>query len=683
MTSKTSLFNKGIFKSTIRRYLWGLVLYGILLFMMTSLVVLLGEDKSDLGYSMAERGVALILDGHYLVLPVITACFVPTVVALLVYRFVHSKRTSIFVHSLPVSRTANYISTLMAAFTLMAAPIILNGIILMLLSLSGYGPFFDINSCLVWTGVNLLAIFLMFSVSVFVAMITGNSFAMVGLNGLIHCFMVIFAATFSALASCFVYGYSGLNEFLNKATEWNFIVYLFQLADYLGYKNILTFDWTGLLIMVVAAVALYVFGWLIYKKRRMETAGDVAAFNCLNFIYKYLVTFMAAIGSFAIFSYMLDSRPMVPIVVTLIVSIIVYFAAEMILRKSLKVWDRYKGYLVFAAAFTAMICVFAFTSFFGYETRVPSTADIEDVAIYNYYYQSEMPWLDDEEIVSYAASVHEELVKRENIYTVKKHRENYNYTTNMHIRYKLKNGKTLVRCYPVSESKACEILENLYKSDTYKRKVVELFDDNIGEIYNINLNYNAIFNDKEMMAEFYSCLEEDIMSLDYTQMHENMAWNMNVIIEYVSKKNLDTYAPERYLNNLHLSINANYTKTIQWIKENGFENQLFGGGNRDLCVLTREQLKKYKSIEEAATASYGNGGTVEVERINPFSELTGVERISDEEEKKKIAEFVTTHGVRFVPGKEYSYYVCTINEDDSLMVAAAFYEDGILLQQDL
>ncbi|MBQ3573726.1 MAG: hypothetical protein IJA16_03925, partial [Clostridia bacterium] len=439
-----------------------------------------------------------------------------------------------------------------------------------------------------------------------------------------------------------------------------------------------------LLIMVVAAVALYVFGWLIYKKRRMETAGDVAAFSCLNFIYKYLVTFMAALGSFAIFSYMMDVRPMVPIVVTLIVSIIVYFAAEMILRKSLKVWNRYKGYLAFAAAFTAMICIFAFTSFFGYETRVPSTADIEDVAIYNYYYQSEMPWANDEEIVSYAASVHEELVQRENIYTVKAHRENYNYTTNMHIRYKLKNGKDLVRCYPVSEAKACEILENLYKYDEYKRKVVELFDDNIGEIYRINLNYhNLSFNDKEMMAEFYSCLEEDIMSLDYTQMHENQAWNMNVIIEYVPKKDLENNIPDRHLNHLDLSINANYTKTIQWLRENGFENQLFNGGNRDLCVLTNEQWKKYTRIEEVATSSYGKGGTVEVQRINPFSELTGVERISDEEEKKKIAEFVTTHGVRFVPNKEYAYYVCAINEADGLEVQAAFYEDGILLKQGL
>ena len=684
MTSKTSLFNKGIFKSTVRRYLWGAALYAIILFMMTSLTVLLGVDKDNFRYFMAERGVALILDGHYIILPIITALFVPTVVALLAYRFVHSKKTSIFVHSLPVSRTANYISTLMAALTLMGIPIILNGIVLMILSLSGYGAFFDINSCLVWMGVNLLAIFLMFSISAFAAMITGNSFAMVGLSGLIHCVIIIFAAAFSALAECFVYGYSGVNEFLNKSTEWNFTVYLVDLADYLSSKNIQSFDWLKLLIMVAIAVAFYVFGWLLYKKRRMETAEDVAAFGCLNFIYKYLVTFIASLGAFAIFSYMLDERPMVPVVVTAIVSIIIYFIAEMILRKSLKVWNRYKGYLAFATAFAAMICVFAFTSFFGYETRVPDISDIEDVAIYEYYYQSEMPWINDEEITSYTASVHEELVQKENIYTVKKHRENYNYTTNMHIRYKLKNGKTLVRRYPVSEAKACEILENLYKLDTYKRKIVELFDENIGEIYNINLNHHATaFNDKEMMAEFYSCLEEDIMSLDYTQMHENQAWDMNVIIEYVPKKDLDAYAPDRHLNNLHLSINANYTKTIQWLRENGFENQLFNTGNCDLCVLTNEQWKEYTRIEKVVTASYGNGSTVEVQKIPSFSELEGVERISDKEEKRKIAEFVTTHGVRFVPNKEYSYYVCAISADDSLVAQAAFYEDGDLIQQGL
>ncbi len=677
MTSKTSLFNKGIFKSTLRRYMWGAVLYTIILFMTTSLVILLGVDKGDTWYLMSERGTALILDNFYLFFPVIVGCFVPTVVALLVYRFVHSKKTSVFVHSLPVSRTANYISTVLAALTLMAAPIIINGIILVILSLGGYGGFFDVTSCLIWTGVNLLTVFLMFSISTFAANLTGNSFAVVGLNGLIHCIVIIFAGAFSALASCFIYGYYEANALINKSIEWNFVAYVIEIANDLGFKKAPAFDWLRLVIMIALAAVFYVFGCLLYKKRRMETAEDVAAFKCLNPIYKYLVTFVAALGTFAVFSYTIGERPIVPVIVTAIVSIVVYFAAEMVLRKSFKVWNRYKGYLVFAVAFCGMICIFAFTSFFGYETRVPDITEVENVAIYEYYYQADAPWLDNEEIKAYTISVHNELVEKENIYTVKEHRENYNYNTAMHIKYKLKNGKTLVRRYPLNMVKADGILENLYKFDDYKRKVVELFDTNIGEIYNIGFNHSSVlFNGSEKIKEFYSCLEEDIMSLDYSQMHGGNVWSMNVIVEYVSAENLKREDSDRYLSSMFLSINANYKKSIQWIRDNGFEDQLFNIGNRDLCVLTKEDWEEYTTAEEILTASYGKGGTVQSYRIKNFSELTGIERITDDETKKSIADFVTNKGVRFVPDKEFSYYVCVINEAEHLEVEAAFYEDG-------
>jgi len=599
------------------------------------------------------------------------------VVALLVYRFVHSKKTSVFVHSLPVSRTANYISSVLASFVLMMAPIVLNGIILMLLSIFGYGDFFNITSCLIWMGVNLLTIFLMFSISTFVAMLTGNTFAAVGLNGLIHCFVIIFAAAFSALASCFIYGYYEANEFLNKSMEWNFVAYVMEIANDLSFRNSSEFDWIKLPVMLVIALVFYVFGWLLYKKRRMETAEDVAAFNCLNPIYKYLVTFIAALGSFGVFSQIIGERPMVPIIVTLIISVIVYFAAEMLLRKTFKVWGKYKGYIVFAAAFTAMICVFAFTSFFGYETWVPDVKDIESAAIYEYYYQPDVPWITDSEIIGYTTSVHEELVEKENIYIVKERRDNYNYNTAMHIRYKLKNGKTIVRRYPVNQTKAYEILENLYKSDEYKRKVLELFDKNIGKIYSINFNHNnGGFNDAEKIKEFYSCLEEDIMSLDYSQMYDDSAWSMNVIVEYVSAENLKREDSDRYLNSIFLSINANYKKSIQWMRENGFENQLFNTENRDLCVMTEEQWDKYTTSEELTVASYGKGPTVQSHRIKSFNEITGVERITDAETKKSIADFVINKDIRYVPDKEWSYYVCIINEAEYLEVAAAFYEDG-------
>ena len=130
MTLKTSLFNKGIYKATLRRYVWGSVLYFILLFLSTGIMIILNEDPQH-AYNTGIYGrAAKLLAGEYMIIPMLMSIVVPTIVGLMVFRFIHSKKTSIFVHSLPVKKKANYISSVLAALTLMAAPVILNTVIL-------------------------------------------------------------------------------------------------------------------------------------------------------------------------------------------------------------------------------------------------------------------------------------------------------------------------------------------------------------------------------------------------------------------------------------------------------------------------------------------------------------------------------------------------------------------------
>ncbi|MBR6728852.1 MAG: hypothetical protein IKL80_01725, partial [Clostridia bacterium] len=122
MTLKTSFFNKGIYKSTVRRYLWGAVLYLIVLLTVTVLPIVLSIDP-DMDYRSIEKaGKSLLYNTDMMVPSVTIAMFVSVVVGLLVFRFVHSKKSSIFTHSLPVSRVSIYLSTLAASFTLMVAP---------------------------------------------------------------------------------------------------------------------------------------------------------------------------------------------------------------------------------------------------------------------------------------------------------------------------------------------------------------------------------------------------------------------------------------------------------------------------------------------------------------------------------------------------------------------------------
>ncbi len=676
MISKTSLFNKGIFRSTVRRYIWGSVLYFILLFVTTGLMILLGVDKNNTWRYMSNNRTALILGDIYIILPILIGMFASTVVALLTFRFVHSKKTSVFVHSLPVSRNANYISSCLAGLTLMGVPIILNGLILMVISWSGYGEFFDTASCFVWMGMNLLTIFMMFSVATLSAMITGNSFAMVALNGLLHCFALIITAGFSTLATCFVYGYNDNNELLNAALDWNFINYIFGTQNALQRVDY-EFDFVKLALMVGYSLVLYVIGWALYKKRRMETAEDVAAFKCLNPIYKYFVTFIASLGAFGIFNSYASEKPLLLTFIIVIVSLVIYFGAEMILKKTLKVWRSYKGYVVFGACFAIMVGIFAFTSFFGYETRIPQEDRVKSVAIYEYYYQDNEPYLSDDGIIDYAREVHKKLIQEDRIHIVNKFEAARQ--SGIHIKYELENGKTISRRYPVSEKEACEIMEELYKSKNYKLKNINLFGSNIQEIYSINLNYGDMrINEKSKIDGLYSCIKRDVLDLDYSQMYNHESWDMNINIEFADKR--DNVQGGRSLNVISRQVNANYKNTLNWLKENGYWESVVNVENMDLCILTPKQL----FVDEKPDIQLAGVEYEEVykRRINNFEEIPGAKRITNLETKLRIADFITNRGIRFVPEKEYSHYVCSVSFNGYTEVIGAFYEEDadILLQ---
>ena len=79
-----------------------------------------------------------------MIFPMLLSIVVPTIAGLLVFKFIHSKKTSVFVHSLPVKREANYISSVCAAFTLMAIPVVLNTIVLMVISAAAYSAHFSV-----------------------------------------------------------------------------------------------------------------------------------------------------------------------------------------------------------------------------------------------------------------------------------------------------------------------------------------------------------------------------------------------------------------------------------------------------------------------------------------------------------------------------------------------------------
>ena len=272
MISKTSLFNKGIYKSTIRRFLWGSILYFIMLFVFTGMMIFLNEDPNYANTYWSSRAQSAILSTDYMILPMLMSMVVPTITGLLLFRFIHSKKTSVFVHSLPVKRETNFVSSVLAALTLMAVPVILNTIILIIMSATTFSLHFSVGDCMIWMLLNLFALFTMFSAVCFVAVITGNSFAMVGLNILFHTIALIISAAFTMVCEIFLFGFAGEGELTDKVFNNSFITRNPSIMTSWGYSKseIMTGYIKDIVIFCVIAVVLYILSGILYKKRKME-----------------------------------------------------------------------------------------------------------------------------------------------------------------------------------------------------------------------------------------------------------------------------------------------------------------------------------------------------------------------------------------------------------------------------
>lgn len=584
MISKTSLFNGGIYKSTLKRYKWGTFLYFIILFLINGMSILLSAKDRYAHLTRDEfikrfEELPLIMRGDHLGASSIITLFVPTVTALLVFRFVHSKKSAVFTHSIPTTRKSNYTASLLGGLSLMTLPVIANGIILAITSLCGYGEYFTIVDCLVWTGILLYIIVTMFSCAVFATMITGNSFAAVAANVLVHCFAASVVLGLSSFAHTFLYGYTSDNSIVNAIAEGNFFVIGSSLGSSQNFREGFSAV-TGAIYVGISALIYYI-SYLLYKGRRLENTEEVAGFKCLNPIFKYAITFLATVCAFSIMSNIIGESPVYFTLTIAIVSVITYFATEMLLRKTFRVFKTsYKGYIRFALMFIAMTSFFACTSFFGYETYVPKAEDVETASVFSFYYSDEEPFTKDSELIRYVTGAHSDFTAKDNIPITP-----YGYhQTTMHFKYKLKNGSKVHRIYHTTTEEQNKIMNVMYENKDYKKQSEPVFKHN-EKAYSaeLHINYQQYTRSVEIKAEeiqeFIEVIQDEVLSLSFSELHNGGNNIINGYIDFAATTDNEQarattsaqhYDDGRYYTREHFTINENYQNTINWLTQKGY-----------------------------------------------------------------------------------------------------------------
>lgn len=411
MRSKTSCFNGTLFRKNLSRYwpLWGLASFGGAMFPLAMLLELLHNgfrfwsplETRQAYYTVLSYGV-----------PVISIVYA-ILCAMAVWSYLYNARSVGMMHTLPIRREGLFVTNVLSGLTMMAIPYAVTGVLLVLVSLL-FGGFEPVGVLVTVLGVMGESLFF-FGLATFCAFIVGNVFMLPALYGLLNFIDVLTDFMVNLLAQGFCFG---LNSSYSGTVEWlSPVVYLVQkispnstyetqwVTDRLGGQRYETSVLTsvtlenGWLIAAYAAAGAALLGlaWLLYRRRRSESAGDVVAVGWMKPVFRYgCAVYAAILGGRLLYALLWDSFQsgryftVLPMILCMIAGgAIGYYAASMLLAKTPRVFKTtWKGMLAVALG-CAALCGAMKCDLFGVVRRVPAPDSVKLVNVYaagsNYY----------------------------------------------------------------------------------------------------------------------------------------------------------------------------------------------------------------------------------------------------------------------------------------------------------
>ena len=389
MPSKRSSFNWTLFKKDLSRFwpLWGgVTLAGCLipLYLLLELMSHTGPIK-DLSLDF----VRLLYGAVTAFAPAFIMCYA-ILCAMVVWSYLCSARSVGMMHALPVDRRCLYLTGTMAGLAMLVIPFAVVGglLCLVMACFGGFAPLAVLET----VAAVLLMILLFFGLATVCAMITGNIFAIPVLYLLINFLAPLLDALVGSLTSLFLMGVEG------SGTGLTFLSPVMAIYENFTY-TVEHGEWTELRLegMAVVAVcgllgaALLALGYLMYRRRQSESAGDVVAFRFLRPVFRYGLALLSALSLGRLLYAMLWESvfqkglyaDVVPMGVSLaLAGIVGYYVASMLLEKSRRVFrGSWPGVLTVCAG-AVILCCLVSVDFFGVEAWVPEKDEVASVDVY-------------------------------------------------------------------------------------------------------------------------------------------------------------------------------------------------------------------------------------------------------------------------------------------------------------
>lgn len=391
----TSYFNKTLFAKHFARFwpIWGL--YGLIWTVCLPLGILAGSRS---GWMAADARVLplnyLDTTGWFSAATLLAAVF-GLLAAMAVFSYLYSARSVSLFHALPLRREGLFLTSYLAGLGFLILPNL--AVFLLALAAEAACGAVVFSSLFTWLVVSSLLGLFFYSFAVFCAMFTGHILALPAFYVVLNGLAAGLAVLFGQMAHEFLFGFDGA-AWLSGIATWlspilclsacHVVIPTVMDAAGTGRADYASAYFTGLgyvALYALVGVVLAALALAVYRRRQLETAGDVVSVSWVRPVFKYGVAFCAAVALgetlYSRFSALLPRGAWGLLLMLLLWGAAGYFVAEMLLRKKFWVFrGSWKGCVVLLCCLTAAMCLMEF-DVTGFERRVPDPARVQSVSL--------------------------------------------------------------------------------------------------------------------------------------------------------------------------------------------------------------------------------------------------------------------------------------------------------------
>lgn len=444
MKSKTAWFNPGLFRHLLRRF-WPLFLgYFVLLALLlpVSLSSITDTYKLDIFTLNLVYKVLVSCTASVVLSFGAGVCFAGAM-----FHFLFQGRSCGMIHSLPLRRETIFTTAWLAGLLPMLLADLLVMLITWLMNLEGGVRVFE--ALVAWLWATVLANLFFYHFAILCALLTGSLVVLPLVYVVLN--FTAFAVTNCAdkLLCTLLYGVVFRGGYLSWASPLMMMTsQLFPSAvttngELSGYamSGLDTLGVYALVSLLFLALAL----WL-HRRRQLESASDVVAVPVLKPIFKYCMCFGTALVFATMLLVILEldklytwGGALVLLLLLLTGAFLGYFVAEMLLRKSLRVFrGAWRGFLVSAAVLGLLLAVVKADVFYV-QRRVPSPDEVSMASLPGTNFT-------EPEDIAAVEAFHRQLIERG-----PESRSDKQYRADVYISYALDDGRVLRRSYEVYE----------------------------------------------------------------------------------------------------------------------------------------------------------------------------------------------------------------------------------------